>query len=76
MNEELLRNVDKLPMYDPRIDLMKEDLVAHEKDPREHVLDHRIASRAALMQGVKQLSTNQLLVENLPHQGGKCWKHL
>ena len=53
VDEELLADVDQRPVYNPSIDLMEEDFMAIEQNTREHVLDHRIAGRTPLMQGVK-----------------------
>ena len=52
MNEKLVREIDQLAVYQPGIDLMEEDLVAHEKNSGEHILDHRIATHASLVDGV------------------------
>ena len=47
MNEELLGDVDQLSVDYPRVNLVEEDLVAHEKDASEHVLDYWVSCGAA-----------------------------
>ena len=49
MNEELLADVDELPVDDPGIQLMEEYSVAREKNLGEHILDDGISTGALLI---------------------------
>ena len=49
-------------MHQPCVYLVKEDLVADEKDAREHVLDHWVATHAFLMKRVEELTTAQTVL--------------
>jgi hypothetical protein len=50
--------------------------MTHEKDPSEHILDYRIASSAAQVQRVEQLSTQKFLFLDIIHKRDKGREHL
>ena len=58
MDEELVKDIHKLAMDNPCIDLMEENLVADEKDLWEHVLDNWVPAYASLVQSVKKISSS------------------
>lgn len=76
MNEELLTDVDKLPMDNPRIELMIEDLMTAEQDLRKHILDDGITTSALLVESIEYLTTSLGLFFDFIHEVQKCGKHL
>jgi hypothetical protein len=60
----------------PWVDLVEQNFMTHEKDPSEHILDYRIASSAAQVQRVEQLSTQKFLFLDIIHKRDKGREHL
>ena len=53
MDEKLISQIYELTMNEPGINLMEEDLVAHEKNAGEHVLNHWVTTNASLMKRIQ-----------------------
>ena len=76
VDEELFANIDKLPVDNPGVQLVVEDLVTAEENPREHILDDWVTARALLVERVEDLTTSLALLLDLEHQIEQGWEHL
>ena len=76
MNEKLFADIDKLPMDNPRIQLMVKNLMAAEKYLGKHVFDNWISTGTLLVKGIQYLATTLRLFFDFVHQVQKCGKHL